>query len=452
MTKLFGTDGIRGVANIEPMTTETALRVGRAAGYIFLRDDRRHRVLIGKDTRLSGYMLESALVAGICSMGVDVLVVGPLPTPGVAYILRSLRADAGIMISASHNPYEDNGIKFFSPGGFKLADDVEREMERLLSSGEIDSIRPTAGHVGKAFRIDDAVGRYIEFVKATFPKGMTLEGVKVVADCANGALYKVAPRVLEELGATVIPMAVEPNGENINADCGSQCPERMMEKTREVGADLGLSFDGDGDRVVMSDAKGQLVDGDCQMAISGLDLATSGDLAENTVVATVMSNVGLDVALEEANVAVERTPVGDRYVVERMLDGGFNLGGEKSGHIVFLDHNTTGDGMIAALQLLAIMSRRDTELAELAKCFQPFPQILVNVRTAKRQDPESLQGFKEKVAKLEKVLGPHGRIVVRASGTEPMIRIMAEGRDEDKTKQVVDELAEHVRAEIGEDG
>jgi phosphoglucosamine mutase len=452
MTKLFGTDGIRGVANIEPMTTETALRVGRAAGHIFLRDDRRHRVLIGKDTRLSGYMLESALVAGICSMGVDVLLVGPLPTPGVAYILRSLRADAGIMISASHNPYEDNGIKFFSPEGFKLADDVEREMERLLSSGEIDSIRPTAEHVGKAFRIDDAVGRYIEFVKATFPKGMTLEGVKVVVDCANGALYKVAPQVLKELGARVVPMAVEPDGENINADCGSQYPERMMEKTREVGADLGLAFDGDGDRVVMSDAKGQLVDGDCQMAISGLDLAASGKLAANTVVATVMSNVGLEVALERAKVNLERTPVGDRYVVERMLDGGFNLGGEQSGHIVFLDRNTTGDGMIAALQLLAIMESTGKDLAELAKCFEPFPQVLVNVRTAKRQDPESLPAFKEKAKKLEKLLGPHGRILVRPSGTEPMIRIMAEGRDEEKTRQVVDELAEHVRAEMGETG
>jgi len=452
MTKLFGTDGIRGVANIEPMTTETALRVGRAAGYIFLRDDRRHRVLIGKDTRLSGYMLESALIAGICSMGVDVLVVGPLPTPGVAYILRSLRADAGIMISASHNPYEDNGIKFFSPEGFKLADDVEREMERLLSSGEIDSIRPTAEHVGKAFRIDDAVGRYIEFVKATFPKGMTLEGVKIVVDCANGALYKVAPQVLGELGATVFPIAVEPDGKNINADCGSQYPERMIEKTCEVGADLGLSFDGDGDRVVMSDAKGQLVDGDCQMAISGIDLAVSGKLAKNTVVATVMSNVGLEVALERAEVTLERTPVGDRYVVERMLEGGFNLGGEQSGHIVFLDQNTTGDGMIAALQLLAIMQSTGKDLAELAKCFEPFPQMLVNVRTAKRQNPESLPGFKEKIKKLEKVLGPHGRILVRPSGTEPVIRIMAEGRDADKTKQVVDELAEHVRAEVGEDG
>jgi phosphoglucosamine mutase len=452
MTKLFGTDGIRGVANIEPMTTETALRVGRAAGYIFLRDDRRHRVLIGKDTRLSGYMLESALIAGICSMGVDVLVVGPLPTPGVAYILRSLRADAGIMISASHNPYEDNGIKFFSPEGFKLADDVEREMERLLSSGEIDSIRPTAEHVGKAFRIDDAVGRYIEFVKATFPKGMTLDGMKIVVDCANGALYKVAPRVLEELGATVVPMAVEPDGENINADCGSQCPERMMERTREVGAALGLAFDGDGDRVVMADANGQLVDGDCQMAISALDMAASGDLAEDTVVATVMSNVGLEVALESAGVVVERTPVGDRYVVERMLEGGFNLGGEQSGHIVFLDYNTTGDGMIAALQLLAIMESTGKDLAELGECFERFPQILVNVRTAKKQDPETLPGFKEKVKKLEKVLGPHGRIVVRPSGTEPVIRIMAEGRDEDKTRHVVEELAEHVRAEIGEDG
>ncbi len=452
MTKLFGTDGIRGVANIEPMTTETALRVGRAAGYTFLRDDRRHRVLIGKDTRLSGYMLESALVAGICSMGVDVLLVGPLPTPGVAYILRSLRADAGIMISASHNPYEDNGIKFFSPEGFKLADDVEREMERLLSSGEIDSIRPTAEHVGKAFRIDDAVGRYIEFVKATFPKGMTLDGLKIVVDCANGALYKVAPQVLEELGAAIVPIAVEPDGKNINADCGSEHPARMMEKTCAVGADLGLAFDGDGDRVVLSDAEGKLVDGDCQMAISGLDLAASDKLAKNTIVATVMSNVGLEVALERANVAVERTPVGDRYVVERMLERKLNLGGEKSGHIVFLDHNTTGDGIIAALQLLAIMRRTDKPLAELAKCFEPFPQILVNVRTAKRQDPESLPGFKKKVKQLEKLLGPHGRIVVRLSGTEPLIRIMAEGRDEDQTRQVVHELAEHVSAQIGEDG
>jgi phosphoglucosamine mutase len=449
VAKLFGTDGIRGVANIEPMTTETALRVGRAAGYIFQRDNRRHRILIGKDTRLSGYMLESALVAGLCSMGVDVLVVGPLPTPGVAYILRSLRADAGIMISGSHNPYEDNGIKFFSPEGFKLADDVEREMERLLSTGEIDAIRPTAEHVGKAFRIDDAVGRYIEFAKATFPRGMTLDGLKIVVDCANGALYKVAPRVLEELGADVVPMAVEPDGKNINADCGSQHPSRMMQRTCEVDANLGLAFDGDGDRVVMSDARGNLVDGDGLMAICGTDLAPAGKLARNTIVATVMSNMGLEVALERVGCAVERAPVGDRYVAERMVQQEFNLGGEKSGHIVFLDHNTTGDGTVAALQVLAIMVRTGKALEELAGCFDPFPQHMVNVRISKREDPESLPGFKKKVAQFEKLLGPRGRVVVRLSGTEPVLRVMAEGPDEGKVHEVVNELAEHVSAELG---
>jgi phosphoglucosamine mutase len=447
--KLFGTDGIRGVANIEPMTTETALRLGRAAGYIFQRDNRRHSILIGKDTRLSGYMLESALVAGLCSMGVDVLLVGPLPTPGVAYILRSLRADAGIMISASHNLYADNGIKFFSPEGFKLADDVEREMERLLSSGEIDSIRPTAEHVGKAFRIDDAVGRYIEFAKATFPRGMTLDGLKIVVDCANGALYKVVPRVLEELGATVVPIAVEPDGKNINADCGSQYPSRMTEKTSAVEADLGLAFDGDGDRVVMSDARGNLVDGDCLMAICATDLASAGKLAQNTLVATVMSNMGLEVALERVSCSVERAAVGDRYVVEKMIQRELNLGGEKSGHIVFLDHNTTGDGTVAALQVLAIMMRTGKGLAELGGCFEPFPQHMVNVRISRREDPESLPGFKEKVAQLEKLLGPRGRVVVRLSGTEPVLRIMAEGSDQDKVHEVVNELAEHVSAELG---
>lgn len=449
MAKLFGTDGIRGIANIEPMTTETALRVGRAAGYIFQRGNRRHRILIGKDTRLSGYMLESALVAGLCSMGVDVLVVGPLPTPGVAYILRSLRADAGIMISGSHNLYEDNGIKFFSPEGFKLADDVQREMERLLSTGEIDSIRPTADHVGKAFRIDDAVGRYIEFAKATFPKGMTLDGLKIVVDCANGALYKVAPRVLEELGATVLPMAVEPDGKNINADCGSQHPSRMMRETCAVGADLGLAFDGDGDRVVMSDACGNLVDGDGLMAVCATDLASAGKLARNTVVATVMSNMGLEVALERVGCSVDRAPVGDRYVAERMVERELNLGGEKSGHIVFLDHNTTGDGTVAALQVLAIMMRTGKSLEELAGCFEPFPQHMVNVRISRREDAESLPGLKEKVAQLEKLLGPRGRVVVRLSGTEPVLRIMAEGSDLDKVNEVVNELAEHVSAELG---
>ncbi len=448
MGELFGTDGIRGVANIEPMTTETALRVGRAAGYIFQRDNRRHRILIGKDTRLSGYMLESALVAGLCSMGVDVILVGPLPTPGVAYILRSLRTDAGIMISGSHNPYEDNGIKFFSPEGFKLADDVEREMERLLCSGEIDAIRPTADHVGKAFRIDDAVGRYIEFAKATFPKGMTLDGMKIVIDCANGALYKIAPGVFEELGATVIPLAVEPDGKNINADCGSEHPAHMANKTREVGADIGLAFDGDGDRVVMSDARGNLIDGDCLLAICGIDLGSAGKLARNTVVATIMSNTGLDVALERVNGSVDRTAVGDRYVAERMLQCKLNLGGEKSGHIVFLDHNTTGDGTVAALQVLATMRRTDKSLAELARCFEPFPQSMVNLRITRRQEPESLPGLKEKIEQLKQLLGPRGRIVVRLSGTEPVLRIMAEGSDQDKTRRVVTELAEHARAQL----
>jgi len=449
VTELFGTDGIRGVANVEPMTTETALKVGRAAGYIFCKDNRRHLFLIGKDTRLSGYMLESALVAGLCSMGVDVLLVGPLPTPGVAYILRSLRADAGIMISGSHNPYEDNGIKFFSRDGFKLADEVEQQIERLVSSGEIDAIRPTAEHVGKAFRIDDAVGRYIEFAKATFPKGMTLDGMKIVVDCANGASYKVAPRVLAELGATVVTIAAEPDGKNINAECGSEHPARMARETRSTGAELGLAFDGDADRVVMSDAHGKVVDGDCLLAICATDLAALDRLTQNTIVATIMSNMGLDVALERVKGSVERTPVGDRYVAERMVERGLNLGGEKSGHIVFLDHNTTGDGMIAALQVLAIMKRTGKQLSELAQCFEPFPQTMLNVWVNKRQEPETIPGFQDKVKQLEKLLGPRGRVVVRLSGTEPVVRVMAEGLDQDKTAHVVNELAQYISAALG---
>ncbi len=447
--ELFGTDGIRGVANIHPMTVETALRVARAAGYIFQKDDSRHQVLIGKDTRLSCYMLEGALVAGLCSMGVDVLQVGPLPTPAVAYITRSLRADAGIMISASHNPYADNGIKFFSGDGFKLPDSVEHRMEELIFSGEIDSIRPTAHRVGKAYRIDDARGRYIEFVKASFPKEMTLEGVKVVLDCANGALYKIAPRVFFELGAEVIPIAVEPNGRNINDGCGAQHPETVRKATIESGADVGMAFDGDGDRLLMCDRNGDFLDGDCMMAICACDMIAKRRLPKDTMVATVMSNLGLTTTVENAGGNVIRSKVGDRYVVEKMLEHGLNFGGEQSGHIVFFDHNTTGDGVIAALQLLAIKQEKGATLAELRCGFERFPQTQLNVQIKRKQPLEELPEVWDKIKHYEAQLGNEGRLLVRFSGTEPLLRIMVEGRDTTQIEAIAKDIGEAVGAVLG---
>ncbi len=449
MRKLFGTDGIRGVANVEPMTCEIALKLGRAAGHVFQKDDRRHRILIGKDTRLSGYMIESALVAGICSMGVDALLVGPMPTPAVALITRSLRADAGVVISASHNPYEDNGIKFFSRNGFKLPDAIESDIENLLSSGEIDHIRPTAHKVGKAFRIDDAVGRYIEFVKTSIPKGMTFDDIRIVVDCANGAAYKVAPSVLSELGAEVIALNIKPDGTNINKDCGSVHIGPMRKETKKQKAALGMAFDGDADRVLLADEDGTLVDGDQIMAMCALDMMKENKLADNTLVATVMSNFGLDRAIAQAGGRLIKTDVGDRYVVEEMRRANYNVGGEQSRHIVFLDYNTTGDGMITALQVLALMKKTGKSLKELASCMDRFPQSLVNVSVKRKEPFENVPLIKECIAKAEERLGKDGRILVRYSGTEPLARVMVEGLDQAEIAEITESVAAAIVEELG---
>lgn len=449
MKKLFGTDGVRGVANVYPMTAEMAMQIGRAAAYIFRNGKRRHRIVIGKDTRLSGYMLESALVAGICSMGVDVLLVGPLPTPGIANITSSMRADAGVVISASHNPFEDNGIKFFSRDGFKLPDETELMIEDLIFSKRIDSLRPTAKEVGKAYRIDDAKGRYVVFLKSTFPKDLDLTGLKIVLDCANGAAYKVAPAVFEELGAEVIPVGVKPNGTNINAKCGSLHPEVMSEAVKEHGADLGVALDGDADRCIFVDEYGNVVDGDRIMAICATEMLKQGTLKQNTLVATVMSNMGLDIAMKKAGGEVVKTAVGDRYVVEEMLRGGYNLGGEQSGHMIFLDHNTTGDGILSALQVLAIMQRRQKRLSELALVMQSLPQVLVNVRLAEKTDIMQVPEIARLIQDIEEKLKGEGRVLIRYSGTEPLLRIMLEGSDEGDIRCWANEIASTVAQALG---
>jgi len=450
--KLFGTDGVRGVANIYPMTAEMAMQLGRAAAYVFKDGNRRHRIIIGKDTRLSGYMIENALVAGICSMGVDVLQVGPLPTPGIAFITASMRADAGVVISASHNPYQDNGIKFFSRDGFKLPDEVEIRIEELIFSKKIDSLRPTAAEVGKAFRIDDARGRYIVFLKNSFPRDLDLTGLKIVLDCANGAAYKAAPAVLEELGAEVIALGVSPNGTNINAGCGSLHPEVMAEAVKEHRADLGIALDGDADRVIFVDEFGNEVDGDHIMAICATHLLRQNRLAKKTLVATVMSNMGLDIAVKQAGGRVVKTAVGDRYVVEEMLRGGFNLGGEQSGHMIFLEHNTTGDGMLSALQVLAILQKSGKRLSELAAVMTALPQVLLNVRVRERRKIEDMPEVAELIADIEERLGDNGRVLIRYSGTEPLLRIMLEGQNQDEINSMASDIARSVTRLIGEGG
>ena len=426
MRKLFGTDGVRGIANVEPMTCETVMKLGRAAAHIFKNKKGRHRIVIGKDTRLSGYMLESALTAGICSMGVDVLLVGPMPTPAVALITRSLRADAGVMISASHNPFEDNGIKFFSPEGMKLPDELEAKIEKLIASGEIDAIRPTALEIGKAFRIDDARGRYIESVKNTIPRGMDFQGLKIVLDCAHGAAYKVTPSVFRELGAELVVTGDAPDGMNINSHCGALFPENLVRLVKEHGADLGIAHDGDADRVIFVDRNGSVVDGDQVMAACALDLKKSGLLKKETVVATVMSNMGLEVGLKKAGIQMVRTPVGDRYVLEKMIRDGYNFGGEQSGHIIFLDYNTTGDGLITALQMVSLVQKSGRPLHELAACITLFPQVLVNVRVSSKPPVETLVGVADAVASVEGRLGTSGRVLLRYSGTESLMRVMVE--------------------------
>ncbi|HUJ17818.1 MAG TPA: phosphoglucosamine mutase [Nitrospirota bacterium] len=449
MKKLFGTDGVRGVANQDPMTLEMAMRIGRAAGHVFRDSSRRHRIVIGKDTRLSGYMIESALTSGLCSMGVDVLLVGPVPTPGIAFLTRSLRADAGVVISASHNPYEDNGIKFFGRDGFKLPDETEDKIEELIFSDAIDHVRPTASEIGKAFRVDDAIGRYNEFVKSSFPRGMDLAGLRVVVDCANGAAYKIGPRILTELGADVIALYDEPNGMNINQGCGSLHPEVISRAVVANDASIGIAFDGDADRVILCDERGTVVDGDAVMAICALQMMKEGRLKQNTLVATVMSNLGLELAMKKAGGRLVRAAVGDRYVMEKMLSGGYNLGGEQSGHIIFLDHNTTGDGLISALQVLSVMRQAGKPLSGLASCMKSYPQTLVNVQVKARQELASIPEIANRMAEIEKKLEGTGRLLVRYSGTEPKVRVMIEGESEKEINDLAQGLAGIIREKLG---
>jgi phosphoglucosamine mutase len=441
--KLFGTDGIRGRANQEPMTAETALRVAMAAASLFRRGDHRHRVVIGKDTRLSGYLLEPALTAGFIAKGMDVVLLGPLPTPAVAMLTRSLRADMGVMISASHNPYQDNGIKLFGPDGGKLSDDLEARIERLMADGVADDLAD-AEHLGRATRLDDSIGRYVEYAKGTFSGG-TLEGLKIVVDCANGSAYKVAPTVLWELGAEVIPVAVQPDGRNINDRCGATHTRLMQETVLLHQADLGIALDGDADRLIMSDEKGRQIDGDQLMALIALTWARAGRLKGDALVATVMSNLGLERFLATRSIALHRTPVGDRYVVEAMREKGCNLGGEQSGHIVLSDYNTTGDGLVAALQILAVIREQGKPASEVCNLFKPLPQILKNVKAPGKV----LEGaaVRDVISRAETRLGGGGRFVIRKSGTEPLVRVMAEGDDAGLVQQLVDEICDAIRAE-----
>ncbi|MBT5570289.1 MAG: phosphoglucosamine mutase [Alphaproteobacteria bacterium] len=442
--KLFGTDGIRGKANQEPMTAETALRVAMAAGHRFTRGDHRHLVVIGKDTRLSNYMIEPAMQAGFTAMGMDVVLVGPMPTPAVAMLTLSLRADLGVMISASHNPYEDNGIKLFGPDSFKLSDDVEEEIETLMENGLLDHLAPS-NSLGRARRLEDAPGRYIEFVKHSFPRGLRLDGLKVVVDCANGAAYKVAPRVFHELGADVLPMAIEPDGTNINRDCGATATAALQEQVVAHGADLGVALDGDADRVILCDENGAVVDGDQVMAMIARSWQSAGRVTGGGIVATVMSNLGLEKYLESIELNLERSAVGDRYVLERMRAGGFNLGGEQSGHLILSEYSTTGDGLIAALQVLAAKVETDAPMSAFSKVFEPYPQVLKNVRVTERSVMEA-PAVQSAVSSGEKKLDGEGRILIRPSGTEPLIRVMAEGLDEDLVTAVVDDIVDAISA------
>ena len=438
--RLFGTDGIRGMANAEPMTADTALRVGQAAGLLFTRGAHRHRVVIGKDTRLSGYLIEPALVAGFIGAGMDVVLVGPLPTPAIAMLTRSLRADLGVMISASHNPYEDNGIKLFGPDGFKLSDSTEAQIEALMADGVTGRLAPSA-QLGRASRLDDAAGRYIESAKACFPRGLRLDGLRIVVDCANGAAYRVAPTVLWELGAEVIPIGVTPDGFNINLGCGSTTPELLCNEVRSHGAHLGLALDGDADRLILCDQHGVIVDGDQILALIARSWSEAGRLAGGGVVATVMSNLGLERFLASRDLALHRSKVGDRYVVEQMRATGCNVGGEQSGHMILSDYATTGDGLLAALQVMAVLVQDGRPASEVMQVFTPLPQRLRSVRFS---GPSPLHNphVKAAVAEAEALLAGTGRLLIRASGTEPVIRVMAEDEDARLVQRLVDHLCE----------
>ncbi len=441
--RYFGTDGIRGLANRHPMTSEVALKVGMAAGHVFRNGNHRHRVVIGKDTRLSGYMIESALLSGFTAVGCDVFLLGPMPTPAVAMLTRSLRADLGVMISASHNRFDDNGIKLFDPDGYKLSDETEAQIEALIDS-EAVAMLAAPDKIGRATRVESAQERYIEYAKRTLPKNLRLDGLRIVIDCANGAGYKVAPEALWELGAEVIKIGVDPNGRNINHKCGSTAPEALIDKVREVRADIGIALDGDADRVVLINEKGQIVDGDQLMAVIAESWLKREDLAGGGVVATVMSNLGLERYLETLGLAMVRTPVGDRYVVEHMRKHGYNVGGEQSGHIVLSDFTTTGDGLISALQVLAVVVSTGKPVSEVCNRFTPLPQILQNVRYSTGKPLDDARVKKAIDAGKEK-LGKSGRLVIRPSGTEQLIRVMAEGDDERLVSGVVGDIAEAVR-------
>ncbi len=448
MGKLFGTDGVRGVANIYPMTAEIAMQVGRAVAHYCKHHKYRHRIVIGKDTRLSGYMIENALVAGICSMGVDALLVGPMPTAGISFLTTDLKADAGMVISASHNPFQDNGIKIFNRDGFKLPDDVENEIEEMIFSKSIDALRPTAEEVGKAFRIDDARGRYLTFAKNTFPVEQNLEGLKIVLDCANGATYRIAPSIFEELGADVKVMNVNPDGKNINANCGALYPEYMARVVIEEKADVGLAFDGDGDRCIAADEKGNVISGDRILAVCTNTLKKENRLVNNTMVSTVMSNLGLSIFCKEAGIDHITTNVGDRYVLEEMLKKGSIIGGEDSGHVIFLEHHNTGDGLITALQLLASVKKENKPFSEICQLMKVYPQTIINVNVKSKPElnaePEIMQAIRE----AEKELADQGRILVRYSGTQLLCRVMIEASTQEKADKLAAKVAGVVKNKL----
>ncbi|MBA4386708.1 MAG: phosphoglucosamine mutase [Verrucomicrobia bacterium] len=449
MGQLFGTDGIRGVANTAPLTAEMALAIGRATAHICKKHNRRHRIVIGKDTRISGYMIENALTAGICSMGVDVLLLGPMPTPGIAFTTRSMRADAGIVISASHNPYQDNGIKIFSRDGFKLSDKLEEEIEDLVSTGRINDIRPTADAVGRAKRIDDAIGRYIVFCKNTFPEDLTLEGLKIVIDCANGATYKVAPIIFSELGADVVAIHDKPDGRNINENCGSQYTADLSQAVKDNDADIGLAFDGDGDRLIAVDETGTETTGDIIMGTCASFMKDQSLLRKNLVIITPMTNFGVRIFFDDMKIRYKEAPVGDRNVLEMMQQNGAVLGGEQSGHIIFRNYHTTGDGIISALQLLSVMQQTGKTLSDLAKKITLTPQKLINVNVKTKPPLEALDGLQKALTEAQAQLGRKGRVLVRYSGTQFLCRVMVEGPDEKTTNTLAESLAGIVRSAIG---
>lgn len=447
--KIFGTDGVRGRANHYPMTVETALALGRAAGKIFRKGNVKNRIVIGKDTRLSCYMFENALISGLCSMGVDTLMVGPLPTPGVAFITKAYRADAGIVISASHNPYYDNGIKFFSSEGFKFPEAWEKEMEALINSNDFEDSLPNDHNIGRNSKIHDADGRYIEFVKATFPRRLSLRNLKIALDCANGAGYKVAPLVFRELDADVFVYGNNPNGLNINDNCGSLTLENIQRAVIEHRADVGIALDGDADRVIMVDENAQIVDGDTILAICARDMKQHGLLRNNKIVTTFMSNLGFIKAMEGMDIEVIRSQVGDRYVIQEMLKHDINLGGEPSGHLLFLDHNTTGDGLVAALQVLKIMIETDSKLSDLATIFKRYPQTLINIQVGSKPPLETLKTVQQALHDVEKTLGTNGRVLLRYSGTENICRVMVEGPKQKQVNQLAEMIGHAVNNEIG---